>query len=720
MRWIERGVLGAVLLLWALGALWEAVPTPPPVSPVYVDTAGRILHVGLSADGKWRLLASPEAVAHVAPLLLAKEDRFFAYHPGVWPPSLVRAARQTLRGNLQGGSTLSMQLVRLWRPGPRTLWRKVQEIFWAFGLELRYTKKEILRLYLTYAPFGGNVEGIEAAAWRYYGKPAAQLTPYEIAALLLVSQRPRLVGKFMWREADFRLQALQWVERWHCAGLVESADFRQAQTVPAVPSVYAFPRLPLHVLPPKRSLSVPDTLYLHMPLQKAAQSRLQAHLTFWGTCGIAEGAVLIADATTGAVLAYVPSTDYRSCAIDLIQIRRAVGSTLKPFLWAEAFERGLLHTETPLLDAPRNYGGYVPVNFERTHYAGQVSASQALRRSLNAPAVDLLGQVGLSVFRERVRALGLTGSLPNGPTLIVGATTGSLWQLVEAYTTLTKGNRLTLRRTTHAPPAAQPVCSEGAVWLVQKILRDGDGWCYKTGTSSRLRDAWCIAWNSRYVVGVWLGNPDGTSSGCLKGAKVALPLARSVTTLLSSEAEPLSPPSVQRFFACALTGKAAGPACPKVVQAWTLSQYSSVPTCHHYQQLWRDSRFSYCSRCLPDTGQGKFLRCEQLLRVPAIYLHLEGQGSDLPPHNPNCPAVEVEVLYPFEGATVWLSVSGGALPLEAVASPISPVLWGVGKDTLGWQPVGGRLWYQPPASDTTLRLWVQVGRARRELYCKVR
>lgn len=719
MRRVEVGALGLLLLLWGLAQLWEAVPAPPPLSPLYVDTAGHVLHVGLSADGKWRLPASPEAVAQVSPLLLAKEDRFFWYHPGIYPPALVRAAWQTLRGNLQGGSTLSMQLVRLWKPGPRTLSRKLQEILWALGLELRYTKTEILRLYLTYAPFGGNVEGIEAAAWRYFGKPATQLTPYEIAALLLVSQRPRFYKEFLAGERSFQQRALAWVERWQAEGLLSAAELSQARAAPSVPGLYPFPRLPLHVLPPKRPIPTPDTLFLSLPLQAAAQKRLKEHLAYWGTCGIAEGAILIADATTGAILAYVPSTDYTHCAIDLIQAQRALGSTLKPFLWAEAFERSMIHTESPLLDAPRNYGGYVPINFERDRYAGQVSASQALKQSLNAPAVDLLMRVGVTGFRERLRQLGFTGSLPSRPGLIVGAAEGSLWELVGAYTTLAEGRRVPLRRTTHTSAGSQGIWSEGTSWLVRKALRSPDGWSYKTGTSARLRDAWCVAWNSRYVVGVWLGNPNGSSSGCLKGAKVAFPLAQSLTALLDAAADGPPPPSVQRFWACPLTGRPVGLDCPTAVEAWSLRENNPPARCLHYQELWRDAIYTYCMYCLPDSAQRALLCIERLPRVPGITLHLTGQGDNLLPHNPSCPAAEVEILAPSEGAVLWLSLSGGALALEAVAAPPSPVLWGVGKDTLGWQPVGGRLWYRPLLCDTTLQLWAQVGQARRSVACKI-
>lgn len=200
-----------------------------------------------------------------------------------------------------------------------------------------------------------------------------------------------------------------------------------------------------------------------------------------------------------------------------------------------------------------------------------------------------------------------------------------------SYTTLTKGNRLTLRRTTHAPPAAQPVWSEGAVWLVQKILRDGDGWCYKTGTSSRLRDAWCIAWNSRYVVGVWLGNPDGTSSGCLKGAKVALPLARSVTTLLSSEAELLSPPSVQRFLLVRLLGRLRGPLARR---SYRLGPFRSIALCLLaiiISSCGGTHALAIAAGVYPILGRGRFCAASSSFGCRPFICIWRGRGLTFPP-----------------------------------------------------------------------------------------
>ncbi|MCX7605772.1 MAG: transglycosylase domain-containing protein [Bacteroidia bacterium] len=719
VSWIEAGVYGLLGILLLLGAAWEAAPSPPPLSPRWYDDKGNLLHSSLSADGKWRFPPNEATIRRVAPLLLYKEDKAFWYHIGVNPFALVRALGKTLLGERQGGSTLTMQLARLWRPGPRTLGRKLKEIFWAFGLELRYTKEDILRFYLTYAPFGGNIEGIEAAALRYFGKGADRLTPLEIASLLLVSQRPRLRRSFEKGEPGFREQALGWVHRWYQAGFLSAAVYQQAISTYLRPKRHSCPRLESHVLPP--IFSSTDTLYIENPLQQEVRRRLLRYLHFWRTCGIQEGAVLIAEVTTGKVRAYVPSSAYSSCAIDLIRSPRAVGSTLKPFLWSEALEQGIIHSETPLLDWPRDYRGYTPVNFQRREYKGLVSASKALFYSLNAPAVDLLGQVGLESFFSTMEALGIVLSRKGGYAVIVGAAEASLFNIVQAYTALASGGVwIRLRRKASDSPEKRIVWGKGGPWIVRGILCREDGWSYKTGTSAQLRDAWCIAYDSRYVVGVWIGNPDASPSGCLKGSLVALPLAQEITALLGEGKKESPPFCVERVRICPLTGHRIGESCSASLEAWRVKEGSILPVCRHTRVLWKNASFSYCELCLPRDTSGLQLKRVAFPNVPWGLIGGSPDTIDLPPHAPSCPGLEVEVDFPPRGSTLWLSRRKGRLPLQARSSPPTPLLWGVGHDTIGWQRIGQVRWYAPPPIDTTLHFWVRVGSQYRFSWCRIK
>ncbi|GIV25301.1 MAG: penicillin-binding protein 1C [Bacteroidia bacterium] len=713
--WVLYGGLAALLVL---GWLWEEAPVPPSLSPQVVGEGGQVLHIGLAADGRWRLPPSEAAIAKVAPFLLHKEDRAFWWHPGVYPPALVRALWYTLRGHRQGGSTLTMQLARLWRPGSRTPLRKLQEIAWAIGLELRYSKKALLRYYLLSLPVGGNAEGIETAARRYFGKPAERLTPLEVSAILLVAQRPAWHRAFLRGDPAFRQRALAWVRRWVQAGLLSPAELRQAEETPLQPLVHPFPRLPLNALPPQQAPV--DTLFLSPSLQAALTKRLEHHLAYWQSCGIRQGAILVVEASTGRVRAYVPSLSYESCALDLIQERRPVGSVLKPFLWTEALEKGLIHSQTPLIDAPRNYEGYVPVNFHRLRYQGLISASEALAASLNAPAVDLLMRVGLSEFGLCMQRLGLPFSREGGAATIVGAAEASLYEIVQAYTALATGGQVVkLRRRPTDPAETWSVWGPGGPWIVSEILRQGE-WSYKTGTSARLRDAWCIAWNRRYVVGVWLGNPEAWPSGCLKGALVALPLAQEVVRHLQAAEPPPRPDAVMQVAVCPLTGEAPGPACKHTVNAWGMRDKLVLGSCMHYRRLWVGSTYSYCEACLPLDTLGKGLRLVQLPALPWRLLQQPAAVQALPPHFLGCPALRVEVLSPVPGRVVWLQREGYRIPLQAVAAPLAPLLWGRGNDTIGWQEPSKPLWYSPTTRDTLLRLWVQAGAVRKTIVCRVR
>ncbi|MEN2993412.1 MAG: transglycosylase domain-containing protein [Bacteroidia bacterium] len=715
----EKVLLGVLALGLFLGLAWEEAPKPPPLSPVFLDAKGHLLHVGLSADEKWRLPLPDAALHQLAPLLLHKEDRYFWYHPGFFPPALLRAVWHTLQGRPQGGSTLTMQLARLWRPGRRSVPRKLLEIFWAIGLELRYTKTDILRFYLDYAPFGGNIEGLETAARWYFGKSAVSLTPLELSALLLISQCPSLQKAFLRGEAAFRQRALFWVRRWAQAGLVSPSDLAQAERLPLRPLPRPLPHLPPHTLPSTAASG--DTLYLIPTLQARAEALLRQHLAFWRSCGVQEGAILIAEAATGKVLAYVPSSDYFHCAIDLIQIRRSVGSTLKPLLWREALERGLIHSATPLLDAPRFFGRYKPINFERPYYRGQVEAAEALRQSLNAPATFLLHRVGLMEFVQRLQELGLPRPKYLEYNLIVGGVEASLYELVQAYTPLATGGLwVKLRRTPRDSILQKEIGHPGSSWIVREILRLPDGWSYKTGTSTYLRDAWCIAWSPTHIVGVWLGNPDGRASGCLKGRLTALPLAEKVVALLPLPPLDKPPFEVERALSCALTGDRPLPTCPSQKPAYYLRGRYAWKDCQHFRVLWLSPNFTYCSACLPADTAGLRLRRVELPNLPALAAYFQGRRYDLPPHAPSCMQASLDLLSPQPYSTVWLRSYPPYLPLQAVADPPTPVVWGCGRDTLGWQPFGHIRWQIIPSSDSILSLWVQTGQTRLDFRLRLR
>ncbi len=729
----ELWSLGVLVGVWILGGvgvwLWDQAGALPTLSPLWVDEKGAWLHARLTPDEKWRFRPPPHAIAWVAPLLLAKEDQQFYYHPGVNPWSLLRAAWHFIKGGpRQGGSTLTMQLAQLRHPGPRTLRQKLWQIVYALALELRYDKQTILEMYLTQAPFGQNIEGIEAAAWFYFGKRTENLNALEIASLLLLSQRPRLVKAFLTQERAFRDRALFWVKRWHGMGLLSAGAYQEALAAPLSPRRRPFPFLD----PPPKLLwaisqrawdQAPDTLFLDKNLQDKVLQRLRLHLAAAEGCHITQGAVFIAEVPSGRVRVYIGSCSYRSCAYDLWQVPRSPGSTLKPFLWLIGLESQHIGSKTPLLDVPVSFGGYLPVNFQSNQWRGLVSADEALQLSLNVPAVGLLRQVGLELFRRRLAQAGLMIGAEAGLGAAIGAAEVRGLELVQAYTALANRGRVTrLRLTSRMLDTTWQVFSPPVTWILYQMLpKAGPGWVYKTGTSTRLRDAWCLAYSTRYVVGVWLGNPDARSSACLRGGDLALPLLVQVIALLGPQPDPDRPSSVVERSICRLSGQAPAPDCPDTIREYALRP--DLARCRHWITYYLSRDSAYLPDCLPSMAEGLALR--RIERLPPQVAALWGKlpSQLLPPLAARCQIrPQVAILFPPEGTTLWLRRADTVgIPLLAAANAPVPLSWSVNGQLIR-SPLANQsaLYYRPPPLDTTLRFCCQAQTAQTCITCRVR
>ncbi len=729
MRWLKALlVLHTAFLI--LGILWDVAPPLPDLSPLWVDEKGHPLHIRLTRDEKWRLPLSEEALRRLAPLIIAKEDRRFYWHPGVDPIGLARAAFVMLRGGpRQGGSTLPMQIAQLTHPRPRTLFQKFRQMFYAIALSVRYSKRTLLRFYLTIAPFGRNIEGIEAASRYYFQKPAENLTPSELAALLLVSQRPHWTRAFLRGEEDFLRKVRFWVRFWYTKGLISLAELQQAEATPLRPTPRLFPfldppPLALQKPHPRPWDAPPDTLYLLPDLQRRAHALLESFLRHWESCGISQGTLLIAELPSGKIRVYLGSRSYRSCAIDLLQVRRSPGSTLKPFLYALALERGLIHSETPLSDVPISYQGFMPANFLTDIYEGQVPARKALYHSLNLPAVALLKEVGEGAFLERLRELDLPADGAAGLSIVIGGQEVTGYQLAQAYTTLGRGGyQIRLRLRARDPAGQKQVYDSVAIAIVRRMLPVPRwGWVAKTGTSSHLRDAWCVAVSGSYVILLWVGNPDASSSGCLKARQLLWPLVEQLTQLLPATPEKPLPTPTHLLKVCPLTGHIASPDCPESVSAWACKR--AFPTCRHWDTLYVTARKTYrppCADTLPSPYRKHVLTRKPLLAA-AWWGDFAYQG--LPPLAERCP-VEGQLLMvtPLAKVTVWLRRDRPApLRLQAISDIPGPIHWYVGGTYVGAQggPAAGGLLFMPPSSDTTLTFSCQQGPLRLSRTCRIR
>jgi penicillin-binding protein 1C len=544
--WAFAACFGAMLLVpFALDRLF-----PPNLTRLHAvgvevqDRDGRILSVLPAPGGFWRLATRPEDVSPILlDLLIAAEDRRFYQHPGIDPLALGRAAGQWLRAGrvVSGGSTLTMQAARLLEPRPRGLRAKAIEIFRAFQLEARFSKQEILGIWLTLAPQTGNIEGMRAGALAWFGRPAQRLDAAEAALLIALARRPAALSPD--RHAEAARAARDDVLRRRGAAMLSPEDQALALAAP-LPNT----RLPMPGLAPHlarelaRQGESPIRSSLDAGLQRASERlALEALARLPERASVA---LIIADLRTRETRALVGGAfgaENRAGSLDLTRATRSPGSALKPFLYAMAFEQGLVRPDTLLSDLPRRFGAYAPENFDRG-FTGRITAAEALRLSLNLPAVALLDGVGPARFAASLRSAGAAPVLPRGvdaslPLALGGAGT-TLRDMVGLYALLGDGGRAGGLRFTPGQGAGAPVLEARAAAAVAGVLVQDfpgggpRGVAWKTGTSWGGRDAWAFGFDGRHVAGVWVGRPDGTPIPGLTGRDAALPVLAKLFALL--------------------------------------------------------------------------------------------------------------------------------------------------------------------------------------------
>ncbi|HXW27100.1 MAG TPA: penicillin-binding protein 1C, partial [Xanthobacteraceae bacterium] len=548
----------------------------------------------LSKDGYWRLKTR---VGDVNPrylaLLKAYEDKRFDSHWGVDPAAMVRAALQFAHAGhiISGGSTLTMQAARLLEPRPRGLGAKLIQMVRAIQLEERYSKDEILSIYLTLAPFGGNLEGVRAASLAYFGKEPRRLTLGETALLVALPQSPE--ARRPDRAPDVARRARDRViARIAAAGIVGRDEVAQAQAEPVAHARKAMPSLAPHAADqavaaaPARKL---HRLTIEAPLQKTLEDLARERARALGPD--LSVAIVAVDNASGEILARVGSADYfdarRAGQVDMTQAPRSPGSALKPFVYGLAFEDGIVHPETLIEDRPVRYGSYAPENFDLT-YQGTVTARRALQLSLNVPAVQLLDAVHASRFTARLAAAGAPLTLPKGeaPGLAValGGVGVKLADLTMLYAGLARAGTvmpLTERMDEAAAPVPRRLVDPAAAWYVGNVLIGtpppenavGGRIAYKTGTSYGYRDAWALGFDGRRTIGVWVGRPDGTPVPGLVGRLAAAPILFDAFARIDRSVAPLPrppkgvlvaanaklPPPLQRFRPGGLPSASAEP-----------------------------------------------------------------------------------------------------------------------------------------------------------------
>ncbi|HMQ84008.1 MAG TPA: penicillin-binding protein 1C [Saprospiraceae bacterium] len=730
----RRKLLMGFLVLFLL-LYWFSLPRKlfdVPRSLVLEDRNGQLLGARIATDGQWRFPPSDSVPDKFVQAIIAFEDKRFYRHPGVDPLSLGRAFFQNIRAGriVSGGSTLSMQVIRMSKNNPpRTIYQKLKEMLLATRLELGYSKSGILNLYASNAPFGGNVVGIEAASWRYFGKKPALLSWAEAATLAVLPNSPALIHPG--RNRDRLMQKRNaLLDRLCQQGRMDSLSLELAKEEPLPEAPLPLPQLAPHLLDRAytdlvttgivRNARIRTTLDIQ--LQRQLNELVAFHQYRLSGSEIHNLAAIVLDVPKGEVLAYVGNVagiaEEHGPAVDVITAPRSTGSIMKPWLYAMSLQDGLVAPSTLLPDIPTQLSGYRPENFNKK-FDGLVPAQMAISRSLNVPLVYLLQRYGLEKFHYNLQKWGCEHILfpPQhyGLPLVLGGAEASLWEITNIYAGMARTlNTYTQNsgqyqvddflpatyllpkeadRKGHLALQQKPVqVSAGAVWLsfqameeVERPDSEGD-WmrfessrpiAWKTGTSFGFRDAWAVGVNPQYAVGIWAGNADGEGRPGLVGIRAAAPVLFDVFNRLPGEQEWFKTPydDLEQLALCRESGYKAGPHCQSEMQWVTSGAVQNLALCPYHQQLHLDAsgQWRVSAACYPN-DQMQVHTWMVLPPIEEFYYKLHHPNfKPLPLLYPDCQSEEAQIpnmqlIYPRFNMRIFVPVDLDGQPSKTVFS----------------------------------------------------
>jgi penicillin-binding protein 1C len=673
-----------------------------PVSPVLFSAEGELLGARPAADGQWRFPPGGHVPGRLVRVLVRFEDRRFFLHPGVDPLAVLRAAGQNLRsGRVESGaSTITMQVVRLARKDrERTYLEKLKEAALALKLEARRSKREILELFAAHAPFGGNVVGLDAASWMYFGRSPERLSWAEAAFLAVLPNDPGLLASAAGRERLLRKRN-GLLERLRAKGTVPDLECRLALAEPMPERLRPVPRDAPHLLDtlaarpgapgPFRSVVAAD-------LQRTVARTVERHGARLMARSIRNLAAVVIDNRAAAVVAYVGNVglgrrEEQGQSVDILQRRRSTGSILKPFLYAALIKEGGLTPVTLVPDVPVRFEGFKPENFDR-RFRGAVPARVALAWSLNVPAVRELREYGIPRFENLLRRWGLT-TLDRPPedyglTLVLGGAEGKLIEVAALYAKLAQlasgapggGREVRLLRDEVEAPSKMKDLGAASAYLTLQALTavnrpDEEGYwrnfssskwaAWKTGTSFGLRDAWAVGVTPNYTIGVWAGNADGEGKPGLTGLGAAAPVLFDLLGVVDGGGAIVRPWSgFKQVRVCRDSGFLATDLCP-AEEVWVPEESRFDRMCAFHQTVHLDAtgRFRVDSRC--ETVDR--MRHEPWFVLPPVqeyyYRAEHPEYRALPPFRADCgggPAGErgsrvMSLIYPEPDMSVYVPV----------------------------------------------------------------
>jgi penicillin-binding protein 1C len=642
-------------------------------STVVEASDGSVLSAYLSKDQKWRIKIEQKDIPDgLKKAFLFKEDKYFYHHLGINPIALVRAFFQDLKARkvVSGASTITMQVARMLNPESRTFFNKFKEIFRAFQIERRFSKEQILEMYFNLLPYGGNVEGIKAASIIFLHKQPVNLSTAELATLMIIPNNPNRfkLGK---QNGIIIVARNKWLERFSKAHLFSEKAIQQGYSEPLNAKREEIPRVAPHMcnlLYSKMSEQPYIKTNVDYNMQKRAQQIITENIQKLSLWNITNAACVIVRNKDHAVVAYVGSANFDDIThqgqVDGANALRSPGSALKPFLYGMAFDKGIVTPKSVLYDVPTNFSGYEPQDYDHS-YRGKVSVEDALLNSLNVPAVCLLNKMDLPTYIQLLENGGCHSLTKQekklGLSLVLGGCGIKLQELTGLYVALANNGQYSPLRFTKNEPDIRTVqlFTEEASFMVSHVLtemvrldipanlNDAEHFpkiAWKTGTSYGHHDGWCVGYDDKYTVGIWVGNFNDAESPELSGASCAVPLMAQIFSTLNvyDDYNWLKfPKHLSTRWVCTETGKVPNNWCTNQVIDYYIPGISSTETCDHMQQVYTDptEKYSYCLSCLPKAGYKEKLYPyypPEMINYFNLY-HIPYQK--VPEHNPECPRV---------------------------------------------------------------------------------
>lgn len=728
-------LLALAIVLVSLLNLFFPLPELPEYSKIIKSRNGTLLSAYLSPDDKWRLQTRTEEVnQNLIKSILAKEDSWYYWHLGVNPVAVIRAAYQniTIGKRVSGASTITMQLARILEPGERTYLNKLLEMLRAVQLELHYSKDEILELYLSLVPMGGNIEGVNAASYIYFNRPPAKLSLSQCVLLTEIPNDPNSLRIDQNIERAVKMRNFR-LDKFGEENVFSKAAIESARNEKVIRARYAMPNLAPHLcqeLAGKFDQSV-ITSTIDLDKQQTVEKILKEYVSSIKNRQISNGAVIVIDNLKKEVITYCGSADFYDSQsagqVNGVTSVRSPGSALKPFLYASALDIGLYTPKMKLLDVPTDFSGYTPENYDET-FNGNVTFQYALINSLNVPAVRLLNDFGYINFIDLLSTGGMHQIEKQksvlGLSLILGGCGSTLEELTIFYSVFANSGQYIkpayiIEESNHQ--TSKKIFSPDAAYIISDILAANErpdfpnilsditklpkiSW--KTGTSYGKRDAWAIGYNKRYTIGVWTGNFSGKGSPFLSGKEISVPLLFRIFNAIDYDTDNLETPlpgntGVRKV--CAETGMIPSDDCSSLVNDYYIKKISPNKVCDLQQEIFisLDRKELFCKECLPADGYKKVLYKFYEPELLAYFKKHNIGYRKLPEHNTKCSTLHQDknpkIISPSPNQEYYIEKDSEQKIMLQAASPldISKHFWYVNNRYIGKTGNSGKMFYTP-------------------------